>query len=224
MSGMRGLAAGLWVAALIVIGAACGSDGTQIVKDADEAVSQPPEGLSVPPPSSAAMLPYPSDVDQLVAWSDVIVLGTISSAPEKKRIGPYVDGKTLPVEEAEVGMPVTDYEVRIETVLAGDAVADGETLVLRMFGHRRPQGGVITSVASQLPNQGDRLLFALGMNPDGTYGTGPQGLLDVNGETVAFADGRPFETGKTPDQLMQDIRDAASECVGNARTRQCEGP
>ena len=225
MNRVRGLAAGLGVAALMVVGVACGSDGTQASKDADAPADQLPlEGLSVSPPSSASMLPYPNDVDQLVAWSDVIVLGTISSAPEEKRIGPYVDGKPLPAEEAEVGMPVTDYEVQIESVLAGhDAVADGDTLVLRMFGHLSSQGATITSVVFQLPNTGDRLLFALGRNPDGTYGTGPQGLLDVSGETVAFADGAPFVTGTTPEQLMQDIRNVASECVGNARTRRCEG-
>ena len=225
MNRIKGLAAGLGVAALIVIGAACGSSETQVLEDADGPAGQlPQEGLPVPSVSSGSMLPYPSDVDQLVAWSDVIVLGTISSAPEEKQIGPYVDGKTLPVEDAEVGMPVTDYEVQIETVLAGhDTIADGDTLVLRMFGHLNPQGGAITSVESQLPKQGDRLLFALGVNPDGTYGTGPQGLLDVSGETVAFADGAPFETRTTPDQFMQDVRAVASECVGNARTRQREG-
>ena len=109
------------------------------------------------------------------------------------------------------GMPVTDYEVQIETVLTGyDALADGDTLVLRMFGHRS-QGGAITSVISQLPNPGDRLLFALGRNPDGTYGTGPQGLLDVSGEAVSFADGVPFEPRTSPDQLMEDIRDVLSK-------------
>lgn len=229
MNRMRGLAAGLGVAALMVIGAACGSDGTQAPKDADAPASQlppeglpPPEGLSVPPPSSASMLPYPNGVEQLVAGADVIVLGTISSVLGEKQLGPYVDGKQLPAEEG--GMPFTDYEVQIETVLAGnDAVADGDTIVLRMFGHLSSQGGAITSVVFQLPNPGDRLLFALGRNPDETYGTGPQGLLDVSGETVAFADGVPFEPGTSLDQLMQDIRDVASECVGNARTRRCEG-
>ena len=63
-------------------------------------------------------------------------------------------------------------------------------------------------------------LFA--KNPDQTYGTGPQGLLDVSGESVAFADGLPFETGSTPEQVTQDIEAAASKCVGNARTRRCE--
>ncbi len=123
MIGMRNLAAGLGVSALMVIGAACGSSDTQVLEDTDGPAGQlPPEALSVSPPSPASMLPYPRDVDQLVAWSDVIVLGTISSAPQERRIGPYVDGKTLPAEEAEVGMPVTDYEVQIETVLTGDQV------------------------------------------------------------------------------------------------------
>ena len=216
----------------MVIGAACGSDGTQALEDTDVPAVQPPaeslsvpppEGLSVPPPSSASMLPYPNGVEQLVAGADVIVLGTISSVLGEKQLGPYVDGKQLPAGE-EGGMPFTDYEVQIETVLAGnDAVADGDTIVLRMFGHLSSQGGAITSVVFQLPNPGDRLLFALGRNPDETYGTGPQGLLDVSGETVAFADGVPFEPRTSLDQLMKDIRDVASECVGNARTRRCEG-
>ena len=224
MNRMRGLAAGLGVAALMVIVAACGSGGTQALEDPDTPANQvPPEGLSVPPPSSASMLPYPSDVEQLVAWSDVIVLGTISSVLGEKQLGPYVDGKQLPAGE-EGGMPFTDYEVQVEKVLAGnDAVADGDTIVLRMFGHLSSKVAAITSVVFQLPSSGDRLLFALGRNPDGTYGTGPQGLLDVSGETVAFADGAPFEAQTSPEQLMQDIRDVASECVGDARTRRCEG-
>ncbi len=224
MNRMRGLAAGLGVAALMVIGAACGSDGTQAPRDANTTADQPPpEGLSVSPPSSASMLPYPSDVEQLVAGADTIVLGTISSVLGEKLLGPFVDGKQLPAGE-EGGTPFTDYEVQIETVLAGiDALAVGDTFVLRMFGHLSSQGAAITSVVFQLPNPGDRLLFALGRNPDGTFGTGPQGLLDVSGETVAFADGTPFEAQTSPEKFMQDIRDVASECVGNARTRQCEG-
>ncbi len=187
----------------MLIGIACGSGGTEALKDTDvPAVQPPPEGLSVPPPeglsvpppeglpvpppSSASMLPYPNGVEQLVAWADVIVLGTISSVLGEKQLGPYVDGKQLPAAE-EGGMPFTDYEVQVETVLAGnDAVADGDTFVLRMFGHLSSQGAAITSVVFQLPKPGDRLLFTLGRNPDGTYGTGPQGLLDVSGETVAF--------------------------------------
>ncbi len=212
------------MAALMVIGAACGSDGTQALENADEPAVQPPsDGLSVPPPSSASMLPYPSDVEQLVAGADIIVLGTIGSVLGEKLLGPYVDGKQLPAGEGG-GMPFTDYEVQIETVLAGDdSVADGDTIVLRMFGHLSSRGAAITSVVFQLPSAGDRLLFALGKNPDEIYGTGPQGLLDVSGEIVAFADGVPFEPGTSLDQLVKDIKDVASECVGNARTRRCEG-
>ena len=162
----------------------------------------PSKVQSIPPASTGSMLPYPTGVEQLVAGADVIVLGIISSILEEKQIGPYGDD----------GMPVTDYEVQIETVLTGyDALADGDTLVLRMFGHPSSQGEAITYAIFQLPNPGDRLLFALGRNSDGTYGTGPQGLLDVSGEAVSFADGVQFEPRTSPDQLMEDIRDVLSK-------------
>ena len=76
-----------------------------------------------------------------------------------------------------------------------------------MFGHLSNSSAIITPNVFTLPNPGDYLLFALGRNPDGTYGSGPEGLLDVNGETVAFADGVPFEPSTSPNQLAQDIRD-----------------
>ena len=43
--------------------------------------------------------------------------------------------------------------------------------------------------------------------PNGTYGSEPEGLLDVDGDIVTFADGAPFGTEISPDELMQDIRD-----------------
>ena len=107
---------------------------------------------------------------------------------------------------------MTDYQVQIEGVLKGDGtITDGGTLTLRMFGHLNSQGGAITSFVFQLPNPGDRLLFALGRNPDGTYGSGPEGLLDVSGETVAFADGVPFAVDISPEQIAQEIREASAQ-------------
>ena len=84
----------------------------------------------------------------------------------------------------------TDYLVRIEDVLkADDSVANSDAFVLRMFGHLSDRDSVITPNLFTLPNPGDYLLFALGRNPDSTYGSGPEGLLDVGGEKVAYADG-----------------------------------
>ena len=144
------------------------------------------------PVSSGMMVPRPNSVEELVTRADIIVLGTITSVIDEKLIGPYdEDGSPLPAGE-EGGLPFTDYDVEIESVFKGDGtVTDGVTLVLRMFGHLSNSNAIITSNVFPLPNPGDRLLFALGENPDGTYGSGPEGLLNVDGEKVVYADGVP---------------------------------
>ncbi len=106
-------------------------------------------------------------------------------------------------------MPVTDYQIQIESVVkADDAIGEADTLVLRMFGHLSGEGSAITLNVFPLPSPGDHLLFALGRNPDGTYGSGPEGLLDVDGETVAYADGVSFTANTSPEQLIEDIKQA----------------
>ena len=75
----------------------------------------------------------------------------------------------------------------------------------------RNRSAVISPNVFTLPNSGDHLLFALGRNPDGSYGSGPEGLLDVDGETVTYADGVPLATDVSPDQLTRDIRNAAAD-------------
>ena len=99
-----------------------------------------------------------------------------------------------------------DYQVRIENVLKGDGtVIDGGTLVLRMFGRLSNENAVITPNVFTLPNPGDHLLFALGRNPDGTYGAGPEGLLNVDGDKVTYADAVPFATDVSPEQFIHDV-------------------
>jgi hypothetical protein len=173
------------------------------------------------------MAPRPTSVEEFVyglvslrvaAPADVIVVATISSVLAEKLLGPYgEDGTALPADE-ESGMPFTDYLVQIESVLkADDAVTGADTLVLRMFGYmsRRGRllrghdeaGGPIFSVSFQLPSPGDHLLLVLRRNPDGTYGSGPGGLLNIDGATVAFADGFLFPFEMAPAQFMDEIRD-----------------
>jgi hypothetical protein len=154
------------------------------------------------------MVPRPSSVDKLVMRSDVIVVGIITAVLEEKLIGAYGDdGRASPA--GDDGLPVTNYEVQVESVLKGDGtVTDGGSLVLRMFGHFSESSTIMVSNVFPLPNPGDYLLFALGQNPDGTYGSGPEGLLDVDGESAVYADGVPFDAEVSPDQLVQDIRDA----------------
>ena len=163
-----------------------------------------------PEPVIGAMVPRPTSVEELVAGAHVIVLGQISSVLEEKWIGPYgEDGQHMLTDED--GLPFTDYLLQIESVLRGDGtVTDGGSLVLRMFGHLSNQNAIITPDLFTLPNPGDHLLFALWRNPDGTYGTGPERLLNVDGEKVVYPDGVPFATEASPEQFMQEIRDAAA--------------
>ncbi|MAF53208.1 MAG: hypothetical protein CL694_09385 [Chloroflexi bacterium] len=115
----------------------------------------------------------------------------------------------MPAEDG--GNPVTDFDVRVESVLKSDGtVAEGEGFVLRMHGHTSSDPAVVASVLFELPKAGDRLLFALGRNPDGTFGSGPEGLLDVGDAIVTYADGEPFAAQMSPDQLVEDIRDLSA--------------
>ena len=177
--------------------------------------------------------------------ADVIVVATISSVLAEKLLGPYgEDGTALPAEchagevtlvgvcrNEETGnmvarfWPFTDYLVQIESVLkADDVVAGADTLVLRMFGYLSRQGQgpagfpITVGQSLEMPKPGDHLLFILRRNPDGTYGTGPAGLLNIDGATVAFADGYRFPFEMAPAQFMDEMRDAVSRIISHKGT------
>ena len=76
------------------------------------------------PTSSGMMVPRTSSVEDLVAQSQVIVLGTISSVLDEKLIYYGEDGKPVAADE-ERGLPYTDYEVRIESVLNPNPPKEG---------------------------------------------------------------------------------------------------
>jgi hypothetical protein len=175
--------------------------------DDTPAASQGPQS----PISSGMMVPRAGSAVELVSRSHLIVLGTIGPDPLERVLGAYgEDGKLLPADD-EGGLPFTDYLVQVEGVLkADDGIADSDTFVLRMFGHLSDRDAIITPNEFTLPNPGDHLLFALGRNPDGTYGSGPDGLLKVDGETVVFADGAAFGAQVSPDELIRQIKDAAA--------------
>ena len=162
------------------------------------------------PAVAGSMIPRPRTVEELVAGADVIIMGTIDSVLEERIMGGYGDeGRALPAGEG--GLPYTDYAVNIESLLKVDDRVSAETgLVLRMFGHLSNKNAAIALNSFTLPTPGDRLLLALGRNPDGTYGSGPEGLLDIEGERVTYADGLPFAAGISPDQLMRDITKTVS--------------
>ena len=81
--------------------------------------------------------------------------------------------------------------------------------MLRMPRHLSQQNDVVTLAPVQLPQTGSHYLLALGRNPDGTYGSGNEGLIYVDGETVAYADGVPFSTELTGEEFVEAIRQKA---------------
>ena len=166
-------------------------------------------GPSRGPVSTGSMLPRPQSVEELVARADVVFIGTINSVLDEKMMGPYgKDGQPLPA--GDDGLPFTDYEVGLKGLLKGHGeVQPGDPLVLRMFGHLSNRSETITPDSFTLPKLGDRLLFALGRNPDGTYGSGPEGLLNISGENVSYADGVPFGVGVSRQQFLKDITRAS---------------
>ena len=229
-----GLFSTLGLTALIAVGVACSSGSpppsTETVPlPAPASASGQVAPLAVA--SVGSMAPFPGSAEELVKYRQlhIVLLGTIESVLEERVAGGYGvgggygdDGQLVPVDDGQLVVPVdevrlhfTDYQLRIERVLIDDGtVAEGDTIVLRMFGHRSSQQGTLSSVSSvssvsfDLPKQGDRLLFALHPNPDGTYGSVPQGLLNIDGAQVEFAaNGRLFGTGISPEQLIQDILD-----------------
>ena len=165
--------------ALLTIGAACGGDEPETggltplaPEDAVPATEEPrlePGDTVGGPAVSGMMIPRPLNVDALVNQYHVLVLGTIVTVLDERTIAYYGDDGKPANDDEDGGTPYTDYRVLIESVLKGDgAVEDGNTLVLRMFGHLSKHTDVVTSLAVALPEPGSYYLFALGQNPDGT--------------------------------------------------------
>ena len=177
-----------------------------------ESLPPAPGAQSVPPVTSTMMVPRPESIEVLVRMSHIIVLGTISAVLDEKLIGAYGEDGNPYVPVEETGSPFTDYEVRVESVLKNDGdVEDGGTLVLRMPGHLSQQSDVVTLAEFQLPQPGSHYLLALGRNLDGTYGSGNEGLISVDGEGVAFADGVAFSTELTGDEFVEAVRQEATQ-------------
>jgi len=245
MNRIQGTLTAIAVAMLVTLGVSCGGDPTPEPDVPTSPLPTSAPGVITSPPVSSAPVsaspqalapvasraPGPTSVKEfVVGWPfgndvNVIVVATISSVLAEKMLGPYgEDGTALPAD-VETGWPITDYLVQIESVLKADDVAAGaDTLVLRMFGYlsrggQGPAGGPITvSGVSEMPKPGDHLLFVLGRNPDGTYGTVPGGLLNIDGATVAFADGYPFPFEMAPAQFMDEMRDAISRIISHKGT------
>ena len=227
MNMIKGFALTLGAALIMAAAVACSDDTpTPTEPDAPDVSSAPAvqstvpveqsispgEPQSIAPVSSASMIPRPANVEDLIARSQIIVVATIGDDVEEKMIGPYgPDGQ--PMTDPDSVRAFTDYQLNIEEVIKSDDTvsASAESVVFRMFGHLDVQKAAPTSVMFKLPEPGDHLLFALGRNPDGTYGSGPEGLIDIESADAAYEDGVPFASGGTTAELLKQIRAGVPE-------------
>jgi len=226
MTRMRASLSVFGIAALLAIVVACGGEkadepvaadtaGLSLapstgVVSSDEAIEEPEDGGSVAVVYGSMMVPRARNASELVDRSQIIVIGTITAVLVQTEFGGYGEDGDEPVEEG--GSPITDYDVSIETLVKGDGtIVEGGNFVLRMYGHLDGQSDAITLNVFMLPEPGAHLMFALGRNPDGTYGSGPDGLINVDGEVVAFSDGVQFGEGVEPDAFVEQVMAAASQ-------------
>lgn len=169
--------------------------------------TQPPvEAFSVNRGAVVELLELrPTTIEELVAGPDVIFVGTVASMIAEREIGPYgADG--LPDAASGPIVSVTDYAVSVERILKSDGFVSGFGIItLRMSGHPAPETGFALSIAAVLPEVGEKLLFLLDRNPDGTYSAGDEGLLIVDGESVKFHDGTIFGEGTDVELLLAQI-------------------
>lgn len=87
-------------------------------------------------------------------------------------------------------IPATDLRLHVEEVLRDDGtIAAGEPVILRIVGFATEElaaSEIMQNSAFPLSYTGDRHLFVLGRNPDGTYGLtyGPWSRLIIDGEIL----------------------------------------
>jgi hypothetical protein len=217
MKFIKALALTIGAATIMAVAVACSDDGPPSELETSGATSAPVAQTipthdgqspdSVNPSAYALWTVRHADVEDLIARSQVIVVGALGEEFEERMISGYgPDGQIT--ADPEGWLAYTDYTLNIEEIIRGDdVVSEGaNSVVLRMFGHVSAQDEAPTSVAFKLPEPGDRLLFAMGTNPDGTFGSGPEGLIDIESENAAYEDGIRFASGGTTAELLEQIK------------------
>lgn len=142
----------------------------------------------------------PQSLDELLDRATLIFIGEIGPVEQCLSISGYDwDGSVngTPVDCANPqnwsGVPVTDFRLTVEEVLRDDGtIASGEPIILRALGFATKEGKEITKDSEfPLSYTGDRHLFLLGRNPDGTYGIsyGVWSRLIIDGESLRVSSG-----------------------------------
>lgn len=161
-----------------------------------------------PSDSAALGLPRPTTIDDLVANYNIIVIGVIEGIQRTDTFRPSglqnPNGPPLPTA------PLTFFDLYVERVVsAPPEIQEGTIIALRMWG---PPDSP-TSGNMLMPKAGQRRLFVLRLQPDGiSYGT-TDGIFDLSGKAVTYADEnrtpvRSFTDKTAPEAFIQALKEA----------------
>lgn len=137
---------------------------------------------------------FPNSLDEMVSHTELIFVGTVGSVERYLDFAGYgEDG--LPQKAGEASgppsMPTTDFRLEVEKVLRDDGrVASGEPIILRMVGLGQHDNEGLEKMGKGFVGQ--RYVFMLGANPDGSsYGPyyGAMSLLIIDGDILRSSDG-----------------------------------
>ena len=166
-------------------------------------------------------VPPPDDVAELVSRSDIIVIETVNSVVKGGTLKSYNEADNTRVDEwvEETDAPATpyvphvDYLIAVETTIKDDGtIASGNYVVLRMVGRQNSARASDHPRLMALPDIGDRRLFTLSRNPDGTYGLwGWWSHFVIDGDTVTHGDDLcspvVFSDETAPAEFIQAVQD-----------------
>lgn len=147
-------------------------------------------GVLVPPPQSLA---------ELVDKAPLIFIGEVGPVEQYLSFGGYAwDGRlqAKPTDATDTqltGLPVTDLRLHAEKVIRDDGkIARGDPIIVRMLGFATAEYKQMSQAGEfPLSYTGDRHLFVLTPNPDGSYGFyyGPWSRLIVEEDILRVSNG-----------------------------------
>jgi len=147
-------------------------------------------------------------VDELVADYNVLVVGSIQGAPRTGVFQP--SGQRSPNGPPLPTAPLTFLDLHVERVISAPLdVREGGIITLRMWG---PPDSP-TSGNMLMPKAGERRLFVLRLQPDGvSYGT-TDGIFNLDGKAVTYADEkrtpvRTFTDKTAPEAFIHALKEA----------------
>lgn len=142
----------------------------------------------------------PRDLPEMIQNSQLIVLGSIKAIERETSFMGYgsdgrllkfsdISSEPLPAGFPSPELPIVDYALEIETLYKGATlIKSGQKITFRVVGTTKSQANAANPL---MPQVGDKNLFFLGMNPDGTYGLyygGGRSRLIVDGQVLRKTD------------------------------------